>query len=526
MDEQDLVVATLPNGDRLTFPKGTSDDVVDAAVKRHIATAPPIKDGVTANRDFEQTFPAHAQTPDVMPGSPRDRLEKFSESTFGSWSPQVNRLARVVALNNPATAGIAAMLEGGAQAGGMFGGAAGGIAGTAAGGPTGGYAGAVTGASLGGGTYGAADRWFRGQPTTAGDVAWDAGSQGAMEAVAPAIGASLTHAARPIYRMALNPGRKLVQAFGDVAEEGLTMPNQMAPRGGRIGRVGRAIADAIAPKRGVPVSASGEALAERGTTAARQHAMGLVDQVDEADPRLVTSHEVLGRDTQVDEAFKEARRQHRAGEVVPVDAMQQRLEQVRANFGDRPYVTEHGTPKMTTGKGLRYRDVQPLKEDTQAVAAKAFEETSSTSKPVRARTAEDDLKEAIARAMQDTMEERATAQGVDLGAANAVTKRRLGLTLAQRQAQERHLAGGRSSVLPSAVGATAGALTGIASGHGPMLGAGAGASAVALAQLLRSPAVSSRVALGMDRTGRAIGGQRLSNAVRALAMALAGNEEP
>jgi hypothetical protein len=465
----DPIIATLPDGTELEFPDGTPDAVVDAAVKRHLASA-PIKDGV-GQGDVKNFTPAAAPDPDaVQPNSPQDWLERGSRAVFGEAAPMVNRAA-ITAMQGSPLGLLPTVLEGGAPAGGMIGGTLGGLS-------TRSYAGGNVGAATGGAIGGGLKQWFRtGQAPTAPDVTTDAITQGALQAILPGVGKVFEKAALPIYKAALRPGALAREFDVDIAARGL---KERLP---------------------VDVPASIAKAAER-TTASRQQALAM-GRATEDPNNLIQSREVLGGLRPV---FKKARTQEALGEGPGALAgLASRVRRIAQEAG--------GTP----GKPGGFTNVraQELKEEAQDLGANALK-AKALGHPINEVDALGKME--VAAGFQRGLETRTPG----LKEQNLNTKELLALLKALEVSEGRQLGGTGSGNVVADVMAGA---TGLAATGGNPMGATAGLAAARLLRGLGSNQSMSKGAILLDRTGKGLGGDRLTNAVRLLRMKIADVDE-
>jgi len=174
------------------------------------------------HNDQAREYAAPAQSDKPRPSGPRNA----QPLTSGAPGLDVATLLGTLGVLRPATA------------------TAGALGGAALGGPLG----AVGGAAAGGAVGGALQRGMAGEPTSAGDAAWDAGVEGSMQAVPLGAGALLKPAARGLYGLASG-------ASGDAAALGLK--KGVTVTAGNAAKL-RALIDAAKASGAKPTAASEE----------------------------------------------------------------------------------------------------------------------------------------------------------------------------------------------------------------------------------------------------------------------------
>lgn len=411
-----------------------------------------------------QKPPVPNTAPDAPMGSPQAMTHAAFTRMFGRFAPQAEAGARAGLGAVPVANLGAQIVEEGAPAGGMAGGLFGGI--------TGGYGGAVMGSAAGGAIADAASRWWRGEPQDAAGSAGAGGFQGALSAVAPGVGKLIGAAARPLYRGALKAGTKIVENFGDVARKGLEM--------------------------GIPADPKSIPTVQRALTDSRNAALQMVTQAEARGAPPMASREMQDA---LDPVFQQARQSRAAGEAPPVGALIDRSQALIDSFARQ-------------GGSIRPTQMQVMKEDMQDAAGRAFDAINKVGG--RESTLNDTARLATANAAKEYLERVVhNNTGLDLRSQNLNTKQLMGLLRALQRLEVNEQAGANqmAGIVPGAVvgtfaGPTAGMATGVAT------------------RAARSPEAMSRVAIGLDRAGRTIGGDRLAQTVRALHMLLSNQPPP
>lgn len=343
-------------------------------------------------------------------------------------------------------------------AGGLAGGVIGGVGGTAFGMGVGGFPGAVGGAALGGG-FGEASKQLinrvrgREAPTTsleaAGDIALQAGVQGASEGVGLGAMKAGKMAAHGLMDFAIRPAPTVAKEFGDIA--------------------GTAIAERLPVGSIIPGTTKGSNLAQRALRESSGKTRDLLSKSDAAGERIGAEALARGPVSQL------------AGDIAKQPLSESELRQVSNLFAE--YLE-------TQPSQMRPTAVKDMKQAAQRIAKPIFKALNAGNAPPAGEALKAQFNKAIADGAKESLEQLPSV-GAAVGKSEARTQRLIGANKAIRQAEVRRLPL-IAEVAAPVVGATIGGAT---SGDPKSIGGGVGAAVLTRAML--SPRTTSRVALGL-----------------------------
>jgi hypothetical protein len=329
-------------------------------------------------------------------------------------------------------------------------------------GPWGAAAGGVIGAGVGGFVGKGGEQAASGEDISLPSMATEGAKQAAIQAGGGVIGKGLQVAAKPVYNLGLRATMKLRRAHPDLAKTGIN--------------------------EGIAVSKRGTEKAARLRGESRQTADAMIAKAEQAGAAPIRTGEVVTGGGFANVA-QGARTRAQAGMADETGAVADRARQLH----------------LRNRSGVPLTQAQAMKREAQEKADSVYRAAERGGAPP---TINADLDAATARGFRQAIE-RSVPGVADV---NARTRSLVGLTRALEDAGDRnHVLSGL--LFPAASGVTSGMTTG---------DVGTGLTTAAGTAALTSPGTLSRLAIGMDRTGR---GGIPANVIRAALLALMNDEQ-